>query len=61
METVTFANFLAYFGSYYPILIPSVTLLVLLGSYLLDLLRVGLIKYVDEGESGPYKAYVYPF
>ena len=60
METITLANFLAYFGAYYPLLIPCIALLLLVSSTMLDQLRVWVITYVDEGESGPYKTYVVP-
>ena len=60
METITLSSFLDYFGTYYPILIPCITLLVILCSVGLDLLRVWLIAYVDEGQNGPYKTYVMP-
>lgn len=60
METINLANFLAYFGDYYPILIPSIALLLLLSGIMLDQLRVWVITYVDEGENGPYKTYIIP-
>ena len=61
METINLASFLAYFGSYYPILLPSIALLLGVIAVMLDQLRVWVITYVDEGESGPYKRYVIPF
>lgn len=61
METINLASFLAYLGDYYPVLIPSAALLFGLACIMLDQLRVWVITYVDEGESGPYKRYVIPF
>lgn len=61
METINLASFLAYLGDYYPVLIPSAALLFGLACIMLDQLRVWVIAYVDEGESGPYKRYVIPF
>jgi hypothetical protein len=60
MENINIADFISYFGSYYPVIIPVLITLLIISSYVLDLIRAWCIKYVDEGESGPYKEYVLP-
>lgn len=60
MENYSLADFIGYFSSYYPVIIPSTIALFVFSAYVLDLLRIGVVHYVDEGESGPYKGYVLP-
>lgn len=61
METINISQFMGYFGSYYPTILPVFVALCIISAYVLDLLRVWTIAYVDEGETGPYKRYVSTF
>lgn len=61
MENITITQFLAYFNSWYPLIIPCVALLVATASFVLDWVRAWVVAYVDDNESGPYKMYVEPF
>jgi len=61
METINISQFMGYFGSYYPIILPVFVALCIISAYVLDIIRVGAVSYVDEGESGPYKRYVSTF
>lgn len=60
MEIINLAQFMAYFGSWYPIIIPVTVVGVTLVALVLDWIRCWIIGYADDFENGPYKKYVVP-
>lgn len=60
MEIINFTQFLVYFTTYYPLLVPLGILAVFLVALLLDGLRVGLLGFIDDFETkGKYKCVVW--
>lgn len=51
VENINFAQFLDYFTTWYPILVPSALLSIIILGCIVDRIRVVLVGYIDDYES----------